>query len=233
VIVAIHQPNYLPWLGYFHKMKMADAFIILDHVQLPGKGLPNRNYIKGKDGKKVLLTVPLKKTKGINSTYIDSIPDYSKHWQKEHLNKIKDAYLKAPYFEENYAQIEYIIKIKYESLSELCTAFIQMICHLLEIKTKIVLASSLVENELQKNDRNIDLCLQMGAKTYLSGQGAKKYNDENLFAQHQLNIIYQNFEAPIYPQLGEEFIANLSIIDILFNVPVNEIKKIIDTKLFY
>jgi hypothetical protein len=63
----------------------------------------------------------------------------------------------------------------------------------------------------------------MSATTYLSGQGAKKYNDENLFAQNQLNIIYQNFEVPIYKQLGEGFMPNLSVLDILFNMPVDEI----------
>jgi hypothetical protein len=69
---------------------------------------------------------------------------------------------------------------------------------------------------------------KLGATTYLSGQGAKKYNDENLFAQHQLNIIYQNFELPVYKQLGEVFMPNLSVIDILFNLPVDEIKKMIE-----
>lgn len=228
MIVAIHQPNFMPWLGYFQKMKKADVFIMLDNAQLPGKGLPNRNYIKGKDGKKVLLTVPIKKTNGVNSTYIEAIPDYSKLWQREHLNKIKDAYFKAPFFEAIFPQIESIILFKQDNLSNLSTAFVATICNLLEIKTKLILASSMIEKGLQKNDRNIDLCLQLGATTYLSGQGAKKYNDENLFLQHQLNIIYQNFELPVYKQLGEVFMPNLSVIDILFNLPVDEIKKMIE-----
>lgn len=228
MIVAIHQPNYLPWLGYFHKMKKADVFIILDNAQLPGKGLPNRNYIKGKDGKKVLLTVPLKKTKGVSSSYIDAIPDYSKVWQKEHLNKIKDAYFKAPFFKERINLIETILLQKHENLSHLNASFIQVICNLLEIKTQVLFASSFVEKGLQKNDRNIDLCLQIGATTYLSGQGAKKYNDENLFASHQLKIIYQNFESPVYKQLGDGFMSNLSVLDILFNVPMDEVKRMIE-----
>ncbi len=228
MIVAIHQPNYLPWIGYFHKMKKADVFIILDNAQLPGKGLPNRNYIKGKDGKKVLLTVPLKKTKGVNSTYIESIPDYSKPWQREHLNKIKDAYLKAPYFENRFELIESVVLQKHENLSNLSTVFIKAVCNLLEIKTQLILASSLIDCQLQKNERNIDLCLQMGGRSYLSGQGAKIYNDENLFAQHQLNIIYQNFESPVYSQLGEGFMPNLSVLDVLFNVPIDEIKRIVE-----
>jgi len=228
LIVAIHQPNYLPWLGYFHKMKKANIFIILDNVQLPGKGLSNRNYIKGKDGKKVLLTVPIKKLNGVNSTYIDAIPDYSKHWQREHLNKIKDAYLKAPYFDKSFELIESVVLQKQDNLSKLNTEFIEKICNLLEIKTQIVLASSLIDSQLQKNERNIDLCLQKGAKTYLSGQGAKKYNDENLFVQHQLNINYQNFEAPVYKQLGEGFMPNLSVLDVLFNMPIDEIKRIVE-----
>ena len=228
MIVAIHQPNYLPWIGYFHKMKKADVFIILDNAQLPGKGLPNRNYIKGKDGKKVLLTVPLKKTKGVNSTYIESIPDYSKPWQREHLNKIKDAYLKAPYFENRFELIESVVLQKHENLSNLSTVFIKAVCNLLEIKTQLILASSLIDRQLQKNERNIDLCLQMGGSSYLSGQGAKIYNDENLFAQRQLNIIYQNFESPVYSQLGEGFMLNLSVLDVLFNVPIDEIKRIVE-----
>ena len=117
---------------------------------------------------------------------------------------------------------------KHENLSHLSAAFIQVICNLLDIKTQVILASSLVEKGLQKNERNIDLCLQMGARTYLSGQGAKKYNDENLFAQHQLKIVYQSFELPVYKQIGEGFVANLSVLDMLFNVPIEEIKKIIE-----
>ncbi len=209
-------------------MKKADIFIILDNAQLPGKGLANRNYIKGKDGKKVLLTVPLKKMKGVDSSYMEAIPDDSKLWQKEHLNKIKDAYLKAPFFKERFNLIESVLLQKHENLSHLSAAFIQVICNLLDIKTQVILASSLVEKGLQKNERNIDLCLQMGARTYLSGQGAKKYNDENLFAQHQLKIVYQSFELPVYKQIGEGFVANLSVLDILFNVPIEEIKKIIE-----
>jgi hypothetical protein len=209
-------------------MKKADVFIILDNAQLPRKGLPNRNYIKGKDGKKVLLTVPLKKTKGVNSTYIESIPDYSKPWQREHLNKIKDAYLKAPYFENRFELIESVVLQKHENLSNLSTVFIKAVCNLLEIKTQLILASSLIDRQLQKNERNIDLCLQMGGSSYLSGQGAKIYNDENLFAQHQLNIIYQNFESPVYSQLGEGFMLNLSVLDVLFNVPIDEIKRIVE-----
>jgi len=228
LIVAIHQPNYMPWLGYFQKMKKADVFILLDNAQLPGKGLPNRNYIKGKDGKKVLLTVPIKKTNGVNSTYIEAIPDYSKLWQREHLNKIKDAYFKAPFFETIFPQIESIILFKQDNLSNLSTAFVETICNLLAIKAKLILASSMTEKGLQKNERNIDLCLQAGGTTYLSGQGAKKYNDENLFVQHELSILYQNFELPVYKQLGEVFMPNLSVIDILFNLPVDEIKRMIE-----
>lgn len=228
MIVAIHQPNYIPWLGYFHKLKKADIFVLLDNVQLPGKGLANRNYIKGKDGKKVMLTVPLKKPNGVLSTYHQSVPDYSKTWQKEHLNKIKDAYLKAPFFDAIFPQFESIILKRYDHFSSLSTAFIELTSAILAIKTKIVLASNLNDHQYQKNERNIDLCLQLGAKTYLSGQGAKKYNDESLFAANQLNISYQNFESPVYNQLGSEFIPNLSVLDLLFNIEIDEINRLIE-----
>lgn len=227
MIVAIHQPNYIPWLGYFHKIKSADCFVILDNVQLPGKGLANRNYIKGKNGTKVLLTVPLKRTNGVKSTYNQAVPDYSKAWQKDHLNKIKDAYFKTPNFEDIFWRIEKIILTRHDHFSALSTSFIQAMCKLLEINTSFVLASSLPENELQKNERNIALCLHLHAQTYLSGQGAKKYNDEALFTSKGINIIYQSFNSPVYKQKGNDFIPDLSVLDILFNLEPEEVKRML------
>jgi hypothetical protein len=227
LILAIHQPNYLPWLGYFHKMKQADAFMFLDNVQIPGKGLSNRNFIKGKNGSKVMLSVPLKKSKGMHSTYLEVVPDYSKPWQKEHINKIKDAYYKAPHFNEVFEILEPILVKKYEHLCDLNTSLIIAIAHLLDIKTPVLYASSMINHQLSKNERNIDLCKQVKANIYLSGQGAKKYNDEILFLSNNINIIYQSFKLPEYQQIGSNFIPNLSVLDALFNIDNATIKKII------
>jgi hypothetical protein len=227
VIVAIHQPNYLPWLGYFHKIKMADVFIFLDHVQIPGKGLANKNYIKGKDGNKVLLTVPLKRLKGMHSSYNESVPDYAQQWQKEHLNKITDAYRKAPYFEQMFPLVESLLMMRYDNLSMMNMAIIKSICNQLGIHTQLRIASALSNNKLHKNERNIDLVKQVGGNIYLSGQGAKKYNDEAIFAHHEINMTYQSFEVPTYNQIGEVFMAQLSVIDLLFNVDLEDIARML------
>ncbi|HRG59252.1 MAG TPA: WbqC family protein [Bacteroidia bacterium] len=229
MIVAIHQPNYLPWLGYFHKMKKADGFIFLDNVQIPGKGLSNRNYIKGKDGAKVMLSVPLNKSKGVLSNYLEAIPDYSKKWQFTHLNKIKDAYIKAPFFEEIFPLIEQSILNTHEHLCALNVSLILSISKALDINTKIYFASSLLDKALTKNERNLDLCKQLNATIYLSGQGAKKYNDEALFLNQQINIHYQAFVLPPYTQVSDHFMPNLSVLDTLFNLGIEETKRIIET----
>lgn len=218
MIVAIHQPNYLPWPGYFHKMKLSDVFIFLDNVQIPGKGLPNKNYIKGKDGNKVLLTVPLKRTKGMHSSYLEAVPDYGQQWQKDHLNKITDAYRKAPYFEKIFPLLQSLLMQKYDNLSLMNIALIKSICNQLGIHPQLLIASELIDKQRSKNERNIDLVKQVGGFCYLSGQGAKKYNDEALFAHHKIKIIYQTFKLPAYKQIGEVFVEQLSIIDMLFNV---------------
>ena len=228
MIVAIHQPNYLPWLGYFHKMKKADSFIFLDNAQIPGKGLSNRNYIKGKDGAKVMLSVPIKKMKGVQSNYLEAVPDYSKKWQFTHLNKIKDAYIKTPFFDELFPLFEEIILIQHEHLSALNFAFINAISKLLDIKPKVYFASNLLDHALTKNERNLELCKQLGATTYLSGQGAKKYNDDTLFLNQKIQLKYQDFVLPHYRQMGDNFMPNLSVLDILFNLGIDEVKSIID-----
>lgn len=227
MILAIHQPNYLPWLGYFHKMKKADTFVFLDNAQIPGKGFSNRNFIKGKEGDQVMLSVPLKKTKGMHSNYLEAVPDYTKKWQKEHLNKIKDAYINAPHYKQVIALIEPIITTKHNHLSALNTALILAIAQLLDIKTKIIFASSLADHQLSKNERNIDICKQTNTSTYLSGTGAKKYNDEALFLKNQIEIRYQSFTLPVYQQTGSEFVPNLSVLDVLFNLEKEAIKAMI------
>ena len=137
MIVAIHQPNYLPWLGYFHKIKSADIFVFLDNVQIPGKSFANRCMIKGKNGEKVMLSVPVKKTKGVVSTYQECIPDYSLRWQTVHLNKIKDAYCKSAFFEKNIELVESLVQSKYEDLSSMNIALITALMRVLKISTKV------------------------------------------------------------------------------------------------
>lgn len=219
MIVAIHQPNYFPWLGYFHKIKSVDRFVFLDNAQIPGKSFANRCFIKGKHDEKVMLTVPINKSKGVGSSYLESIPDYSTRWQQKHLNKIKDAYHHSPFFEKQMAEIEPLILARYEQLSEMNMAIIISIMRMLNITTPIAIASECEEaRHLLKNERNLALCKWQCATMYLSGAGALKYNDEALYLSNNIQLQYQSFHYPQYTQSGKNFISGLSILDALFHV---------------
>jgi hypothetical protein len=161
----------------------------------------------------------LEKINGVNSTYNEAIPDYSKDWQKEHLNKIKDAYLKAPQFDKTYSLIESVLLQQHDHLSNLSTLFIKEVCNILAIKTQVVLASSLLDSQLQKNERNIDLCMQMSATTYLSGQGAKKYNDENVSAG---NTFFNNKTFAFCNSCPSSFTRPLIVIMLLAKFPLGK-----------
>jgi hypothetical protein len=225
--VAIHQPNFLPWIGYFHKINEAEDFVLLDDVQYVKQSPSSRNFIKNKNGEKYLLVLPVKKKNYTEKNYNEIEIDYAQPWQKKHLNIIKDSYFHSLSFKEIFSFIENIYSQKFENLASLNIAFIEQICKFLEIKTNIILSSELaISPECIKNERNIAICKQLHATHYLSGIGAKKYNQEILFHQNNLKLIYQNYTPIIYAQINGTFIPNLSIIDYLFNVSKSEYSKI-------
>lgn len=216
MIVAIHQPNFAPWLGYFDKIASCNKFVLLDHVQVPKQSVANRNFIKGKNGQKVLLTVPLKKNT-TSFTYHTTSLDYASNWPQKHLNKIYDAYYQAPFFTENIAALEVILKQEYISLSMLNEALLKFFLSILDIKTQLLKSSEMDTLQVFKSELNLSICKQLNASNYLSGSGAKKYNDEKLYLSNNINLVYQNYTPIQYQQLHGEFIENLSFIDLLFN----------------
>src|SRR5690606_1743212 len=141
--VAIHQPNFLPWLGFFNKIKDADVFVILDTVQYVKGTFANRNQIKNKKGEPQYITVPVKISKGWNQNYNQIEIDYATRWYTKHLNLFKDSYYKSPFFHETYSFIEPIYLKKHIILSELNIDIIYSIIYKLEISTEIQIASNI------------------------------------------------------------------------------------------
>ena len=228
MIIAIHQPNYIPWMRYFYKISKSDVFVLLDNVQFPKESPAARNLIKGKDGSKVLLTVSVKKSKGAFQNYNELELDYSSKWNIKHLNQIKDAYIKAPFFKPYFPELESILKTPSSNLAELNIKIIKWVINLLEIKTRIEIASEFDTGSLGiRNDRNLNICLHFGATSYLSGHGAKKYNDETIYKAEHVELLYSDFVSQPYEQINGEFVDNLSIIDALFNIGAEETKKLL------
>ncbi len=222
MIVGIHQPNYIPWIGYFHKILASDLFVLIDQVQFVKGHVCNRNKIRDKNGREITLTVPVRMSKGAYQSFNEIEIDYDQKWQKSHLNLIKNAYLKADFFEEYFELFSEIINVKYSNLAELNIKIIKFVCDELQIKTPLITASEIPVDFGRKNEMNLGIVKHFGGTVYLSGcGGARQYNDERLFADNGVKIEYQQFVHPVYKQIGEEFIPNLSVLDLLFNCGKN------------
>lgn len=218
MIITIHQPQYLPWLGYFDKAHQADIFVLLDNVQFKKNEWQNRNRIRTPQGWQ-WLTVPVRHDFGtkINEMKIDN----RKPWRKQHQKALELNYSKAPFFDKYFAHFQKAFGQEWEHLSEINIYFVRLIIDLLGIKTKVVLSSE-YETAEHKTLRLVDLCKYFNAKTYVSGEGGMAYLDEQQFKSEQINLIVQKYQHPVYPQMWmnkdvREFVSHLSVVDVLFN----------------
>lgn len=223
--LAVHQPNYLPWPGYFRKMAQCDIFVILDTVQFPrGCSVANRNLIKTPNGPQIL-TVPVKR-KGLSLQRYDDILVVP-GWKKKHLKALELNYGKAPYFEEIFPQLGQVLQDS-GYLLDINYGFIKLVYDWMKLETKLVFLSSLPQfADLWKNERIVALCHHFSAKAYLSGSGGKAYNDPQIFEKHGLSLEYLSYQPIPYPQLWGSFIPNLSIVDMLFNCGTDQARNLL------
>jgi hypothetical protein len=219
MIFSIHQPNYIPYLGYFYKISKSDIFVILDTVQYPrGQSFSPRNRIKTPQGAHYL-TIPVKVPGGRDGKALyTEILFANENWYVNHLKTVEQSYKKAPFFGEIYEIYGSVIKKPFGNISELNIELIKEFCRYLEITTKIVTLSSLLEEFGQKTDLIIDIAKKLEADKYLSGTGGgKEYNNEEKMNAAGIELVYSKFKPVEYKQLWGDFIANLSVIDVLFN----------------
>ncbi len=214
MIVAIHQPQYLPWLGYFDKMLKADAFCYLDTVQYKKNEWQNRNRIRTAQGRQ-WLTVPVhyRFPARIDAVAIDN----STHWRHKHLQALRTHYRRAPYFEPTIAVFEEVYGRVWENLALLNLELIGRLREILGLAQKPALCASSLTCAEEPTERLIDICRALGGDTYLAGAGAAHYMDSARFEQRGLRVITQAFEHPVYPQVYKGFEPNLAIVDLIFN----------------
>ena len=233
MIVSIHQPAYIPWLGYFHKIANSDAHIFLDDVEYSKNNLFNRNKIKTSQGVVMWLTIPVKRNN--RALLSETLIDNSANWQKKHLLSIKSNYSKASFFEKYFDIFQKIYSKPYDLLSEFNIDLNKKISSLFGIKTNFVKSSDL-NVKGKSNERLINLCNNIGADTYLSGKGAisiddnacgKPYLSKSMFKTYNIDLRIQDFKQPYYNQLWGAYISNLSAIDFLFNMGGENFKKIV------
>jgi hypothetical protein len=216
VIVAIHQPNFLPWLGFFNKMARCDTFVLLDSVSFCKGSYTNRVKIKTAAGSP-WLTVPVVTHHKMGQLILEVRTSDTVDWRKKSITAIETHYHKCSSFARHADRIFEIVRESDDRLAELNLRLIEYVAQQLEIRTPVMRSSQMAARGAA-TDLLIALCKEVGADTYLSGEGGKGYLDEHAFGLAGLHLTYADFVHPTYPQLFGDFVPGLSIMDLLFNV---------------
>ncbi len=220
--VAIHQPNFFPWLGYFDKICRADIFIFLDDAQFPKKGGSWSNRVKIlHQGKPRWLTAPIERaysgTRAVNAMHFSP----EENWRTKTARLLQTSYVRAPHFEEGMALLEPLIMHQSDNLADYNIAAVTSLCMVLRLDTGKLKRSSSFGVEMASTERLVALTQAAGGTEYLCGGGAGGYQDDALFAQAGLRLRYQDFQTQPYAQLGApEFVPGLSVIDVLMHIGV-------------
>lgn len=214
MIIAIHQPQYLPWLGYFDKIEQSDVFVFLDNVQFKKNEWQNRNKIKTSEGWQ-WLSVPVIHSFGQKISDVEI--NNTVQWGRKHLNALATHYSKAPFFQNHIDFLEKTFSQEWKRLAEINIHLIHYLTEALGIKNKkFIIASDLTTKE-GSSERLADICRQLNGDVYLSGRDGSKYLDLDLFKHESIQVVFQDYKHPRYPQLYGEFEPFLSVIDLLFN----------------
>ncbi len=216
MIITTNQPIFLPWPGFFYKAMMADCLVLLDDVQYPrGHGWMNRNRLKS-DAGMLWLTVPVWK-KGRGKQIIRDVLIYDEiDWRFKHLQSLLHYYSNSPYFSEIYPQIKAIYSHHHRFLFDLNYELILFFWKELGLKTRIIRQSQLGING-KGTDLIIRICQYYNADSFLNFPAAKKFTEISLLEKNNVQFIAARFQPPVYPQLWDKFLYNLSILDVMLN----------------
>jgi hypothetical protein len=214
MIVAVHQPQYLPWLGYFDKINRADVFVLLDNVQFKKNEWQNRNRIKTAGGPQ-WLTVPVtyKFPQRINEVVINN----RERWQHQQRQAILSNYRKAPCWDYVAAFLEEIFPPVWEYLAPLNIFVVKRLAEILGIATPLYAASELPAFPENPDERLIAIARHFGANTYLAGGGGRNYMDLDRYEKNGIKVLFQEYHHPVYEQRFGAFEPFMSVLDLLFN----------------
>ena len=214
MIVAVHQPQYLPWLGYFDKIDKADFFVFLDDVQFKKNEWQNRNKIKTAQGWQ-WLTVPVgyKYPQLISEVPING----TIRWQHKHSQSVLSNYKKAPYYHSLEEFFEEMFCRDWQLISQLNISVVQELVEVLGIDTPLFVSSELGEFPEDADERLIAITKHFGADSYLAGMGGREYMELDKYKENGIEVVFQDYTHPVYDQLFGEFEPNMSTIDLILN----------------
>ena len=215
--VAIHQPQYMPWTGYFHKMAGADLFVFLDDVQFKKNEWQHRNRIRNADGWQ-WLSVPnsYKHPRAIAEVPVRN----DTNWCQKHLQSLKMSYGKAPFFGEYLGRFESYYSETRDTIDKVNIGSVKLLAGIMGIATPTEVSSQF-SFEGVSTERLVNICRHFGADTYIAGAGGRDYMDLSLFDAAGITVEFQEFSTPVYKQhwckAPEDFVPGLSAIDLVFN----------------
>lgn len=238
MIVAIHQPNFFPWLGYFRKIAKADLFIFLDNVQFPrtskGTWINRVKVLIGGEGR--WITCPIRRNESIQSIKQVHIADEPR-WRSKLLHTLKTNYGRAPYFDEVFEFIEIQILNPSDLLANYNINFIKNLSNYIDLHKEFILASTVKEayNYTCSNDEQMkgsallsDLCTAVGGGVYLAGDGAGGYEDPSVYLRAGIELRKSGFVCKPYPQIGNSsFVPGMSVLDALFNIGRDGVRQLL------
>lgn len=214
MILAAHQPQFAPWLGYFDKLDRADVFVLLDNVQFKKNEWQNRNRIKGSGGPQ-WLTVPVSGDFGRKIVELDIVS--RQNWPERHLKTLRTCYGRAPHYEATFSRYESVACRPWKKLADLNIQLLHDLLAQIGLERRILLASELGPLSEDRDERLIELCRKLGAETYLAGAGGRDYMELERYRAAGIEVVFQEYRHPTYPQLFGDFAPNLSVLDLLFN----------------
>lgn len=228
-VVAIHQPNFFPWLGYFDKMARSDVFVFLDHVQFQKTGGVWSNRVKMLVGGEARwVTAPIRRSfhgvAAINEIeWADEQP-----WRKKLLKTLSANYGRAPFFDETMELLGPLVEWPEPNLSRFNIHAIKTLADTVGIRHGHAVASSQLQAQGAASNLLIAITQTVSGSAYMCGGGAAGYQEDEAFEKAGVKLMYQNFSHPSYHQVGSsDFVAGLSIVDALMNLGRGKVKKML------
>jgi len=227
--IGIHQPHFLPWLGYFNKAWQSQIFVWLNTVQYRKNYYQNRTKIKNVNDLPLWLTLPVHAHLGGS---IDTVSIADARWRERIQKTIVQCYRNTPFFDGNWPILKQAIQESLDNLDQANFKIFQALLEILGAKhVQIVRASDIAVQSTDPTGRLVEICQYLGADAYIAGQGGRNYLDVEQFDRVGIKVIWQAYNAGevVYTQLGQSFLGGLSIIDCLFNAGPEKTREILQT----
>lgn len=225
--LAVMQPYFFPYIGYFQLMAAVDRFVLLDDVTYINRGWINRNRILV-NGKPHLFTVPLQNASQ-NVLIADLKVTANEKWRTKFMRTVECAYRKAPHYEAVVDLLSYVFATESLSFREWLRRSIRAVCEYLELQTEIVDTSRQYGNQdLKGQARIIDICHREGASCYVNPPGGRTLYSGTAFAAEGIDLRFLDSDDICYKQFGEEFVPWLSIIDVLMFVTPGSVRRLLE-----